>query len=280
MKDNDFPLLSDEGVSSGPITVRLARNEEELKASQKLRYDVFYREYGATPIADMADLGRDYDDFDDYAHHLIVFDTTRDGLENQVVGTYRMMSQDAANRLGQFYTDDEFDISSLKIHNYNLLELGRSCIHADYRTKPVLQLLWQGIAAYVSHYRIDLMFGCASFQGTNVQEIAESLSYLHHYHRAPDDLCPRALEARYVDMNLCKKDDLDAKKILMSLPSLLKGYLRVGCYIGNGAIIDHQFNTIDVCVVFKTEKLAGRYNKHFSRKIGAPIIREAEVVNT
>lgn len=243
--------------------MRLAR-PDEIENSQRLRYDVFYREYGAKPIDNMAELGRDYDDFDGYADHMIVVDENRS--DNPVVGTYRLLRQDNANKIGQFYTDDEFDISSLRNSEKNLMELGRSCVHPDYRTRPVLQMLWQGIAAYISHYNVDLMFGCASFQGTNVQAIEAELSYLHHFHRSPVELRPLAVPSRYVEMNILAKDQLDPKLIMRDLPSLIKGYLRIGCSIGDGAIVDHQFNTTDVCIVLQAEQIASRYSRHFARK--------------
>ena len=265
MNKADNPL-SGEGISSGSISVRLAQ-EGELEAVQRLRYDVFYREYGATPISDMEELGRDYDDFDSYAEHLVVIDSEKSGDE-AIIGTYRMLRSEVAAQLGQFYTDDEFDISCLRNSGMKLLELGRSCVHKDYRTKPVLQLLWQGIAAYLSHYDIEMMFGCASFQGTNVQAVREELSYLYHYHRAPEELCPHALESLYVPMNHLEKDAVDVKRAMLALPPLLKSYIRIGCVVGEGAIIDHQFNTIDVCILLPTEKITDRYSKHFGVRTG------------
>lgn len=264
MQTNDHPLFG-EGFSSGAISVRLIANDAEREAVQRLRYDVFYREYGAKPVGDMAEVERDYDDFDAMADHMVVVDKNRnDNLG--IVGTYRMLRQDKAREIGQFYTDDEFDISPMRKSGMHLLELGRSCVHADYRTKPVLQLLWQGIASYLSYHKIDLMFGCASFQGTNVNAVAEQLSYLHHYHACPDTLCPKALDTLFVTMNHMDKDAIDVKRAMLALPPLLKSYIRIGCYVGDGAIIDHQFNTIDVCIVLPTEKITDRYSKHFGLK--------------
>lgn len=253
--------LEGEGITNGTMRVRLAQ-ACEIEAVQRLRYDVFYREYGAKPISDMEELGRDYDEFDAYAEHLLVEDIEK----KAIIGTYRMLRSETAAKLGQFYTDDEFDIACLRNSGMNLMELGRSCVHKDYRTRPILQLLWQGIAATLSYHKIDLMFGCASFQGTNVTTVREELSYLYHYHRAPDGLCPRALDALYVPMNHMRADQVDLKRAMMALPPLLKSYIRAGCVVGEGAIIDHQFNTIDVCIMLPTEKITDRYSKHFGIK--------------
>lgn len=263
---DDF-ILAGEGISTGPIAVRLARTEDEIRAAQKLRYDIFYREYGAKPIGDMEALGLDYDRFDPFAEHLIVLDRRIDHLPERVVGTYRLMRSSAARRAGQFYSASEYDIAKLEAAVPRLLEVGRSCVHPDYRSRNVLQLLWQGIAEYMSYHAIGALFGCASFQGIDVKDHEAALSYLHHCHAAPEDISPRALAGQYVDMNLLPKDAIDPKEVLLSLPPLIKGYLRLGGVVGDGAVIDEQFNTIDVCVIVRTGHVSGRYKKHYERKV-------------
>lgn len=255
-------ILEAEGVSLGSVVVRLARTEAELKAAQRLRYKVFYEECGAIPHHDIAETQCDHDDFDAVADHLIVLDTAK----NEVVGNYRLLREDAALKLGSFYTQTEYAIDKLlHLGKGGLLELGRSCIHAEYRTRNVLQLLWQGIAEYIAHYNITCLFGCASFQGTNPDDVADGLSYLYHHHRAPETYCPTALPNQdRVEMNRLPPEAIDAKAVFNKLPPLLKGYLRVGAFIGNGAIIDHAFNTIDVCVVVETARLPERYRKHYN----------------
>lgn len=260
-------ILAAEGVSMGPIAVRLARKPGEIEAAERLRYDIFYREYGAKPLGDMEKTGRDHDDFDDVTDHLIVIDRRIDTVPERIVGTYRLLRSDVAKTFGKFYTQSEFDITPLNNTGLMLGELGRSCVHPDYRTRSVLQLLWQGIAEYVNHYNIGILFGCASFHGTDVATHAHLLSYLYHNHRAPDEICPRAIGENAVDMNIIPKDQLDAKGALMKLPPLIKGYLRLGGLVGDGAFIDHQFNTVDICVVVKTGMVAERYRKHYERKV-------------
>ncbi|MEK9662362.1 MAG: GNAT family N-acyltransferase, partial [Alphaproteobacteria bacterium] len=166
---------------------------------------------------------------------------------------------------GRFYTASEYDIGCLFGYPGEMLELGRSCVDAAYRNRPTMQLLWRGIADYVFHHDISLMFGCASLHGTVAREHALPLSYLYHFHLAPPALRPRALDDLYVDMNFIAADDIDQKAALAALPPLIKGYLRLGGFVGDGAVIDEQFNTVDVCIVVKTDLVTERYYRHYSR---------------
>lgn len=248
------------------IQVRLTQNQDEIKASQALRYKVFYEEYGATPNAEMQKEKRDINEFDPITDHLIVIDNDLPEGPDQIIGTYRLLRQEVAEKYGKFYTSDEYDISPLLKNNKNLLELGRSCVLEPYRTRPILQKLWEGIASYVADNNIGLMFGCASIPGTDVDKVSEILAYLHHYHLAPPELRPKTLPSKYVDMNLHKKEDLNPKKVFVSMPPLLKGYLRLGAYIGDGAFIDEQWNSIDVCIVLPSAVIREKYVKHYERK--------------
>ena len=247
------------------IQVRLADNDDEIKASQALRYTVFYEEFGAKPTDEMRELKLDMDEYDTIADHLIVLDKDLPAGQ-QIVGTYRLLRRAVAEKHGQFYTSDKYDIQVLLDNESNLLELGRSCVLPNYRSRPILQKLWQGIAHYVADHNVGLMFGCASLHGTNIDELSEQLSYLHHFHRASDDLCPRAIDSRYVDMKIHAKEDLNVKKVFISMPPLIKGYIRLGASIGDGAVVDHQFNTTDVCIVMPTAQITKRYSKHYERK--------------
>lgn len=247
------------------VIVRLAANAAEIEAAQRLRYDVFYEEYGAKADDKTRAQRLDRDMYDEYAHHLVVVDEC-DG-QDKIVGTYRLLLQDGADQAGQFYTSQEYDLSGLKKSGVSLMELGRSCVLEPYRTRPVLQLLWQGIADFVTDHNVGLMFGCASLHGTDVQALAEPLSYLHHFHSGPADLVPQAIESRYVDMNIIPKQDLQPRKAFGALPPLIKGYIRLGATIGRGAVVDEQFNTTDVCIVVQTHEVTQRYRKHYERKI-------------
>ena len=254
-------------LRAGNLGLRIAATPGEVDALQALRYRVFYDEMGAEPDALSVLSHRDADMFDVVADHLIVVDhALGDGPEG-VVGTYRMMQREGAALVGRFYSADEYDISPLLSFPGRVLELGRSCVDMRYRGRAVMQLLWRGIAAYVFAYEIDLMFGCASLGGTDPDGIAAELTYLHHNHLAPPALRPRALPGRYVDMSRLPPEQVDARRVLLSLPPLIKGYLRLGAMIGDGAVIDSQFNTTDVAIVVKTDLVTDKYIDHYKRQI-------------
>ena len=252
---------------SGGVKVRLAETPLEVRAAQRLRYKVFYEEFGARPNEAMAREGRDFDEYNSLTDHIVVIDESLGNTENNIVGTYRLLRDTRLPKDRPFYTSQEFDISSLIKSGGKLLELGRSCVLPEYRTRPVLQMLWQRIISYVNDHNIDILFGCASLHGTDVDEVAEQLSYLYHFHRSPDELCPKVLPHLGVDMNIISKEELEprARRIFSDLPPLIKGYLRIGCNIGNGAYVDHQFNSIDVCIVGSTANFTERYVKHYDR---------------
>ena len=184
-----------------------------------------------------------------------------------IVGTYRLLRGEKMAKIGRFYTESEFDISAIKSQNLKLLELGRSCVRADFRNKAVMQLLWRGIGEYVTHYGIELMFGCASFAGADAQQHKECLAYLHHFHRAPEDIAPVSLPHHYVEMNLMDKETINEKAAFVRLPVLIKGYLRLGGFIGHGAMIDHAFNTTDVSIVVRVTNVGDKYVSRYAPDI-------------
>lgn len=249
----------------GDLEARLARDEGEIEAAQRLRYKIFYEEMGAQPGASVLAEKRDSDAYDDVCDHLLVLDHRLGKGTDSIVATYRLIRKEAAQRAGGFYSAGEYDISNIEKFPGQLLELGRSCVAENYRNRPTMQLLWRGIAGYVFHHHIDLMFGCASFPGIDPAQHAESLSYLHHYHPAPKNVSPRALPERYVNMNLMAKDQVDPKRALLNLPPLIKGYLRLGGFFGDGAVIDAPFNTVDVLVMVQTDQITDKYFKYYER---------------
>jgi putative hemolysin len=253
-------------IRSGPLQVRLAETAADIDAVQALRYRIFYESLGARPLPEMLLRQRDFDRFDNDCDHLLVLDRGNGRSSNPVVGTYRLLRRDAARRLGGFYSADEYDIAPLVAHDGEILELGRSCVDAAYRQRPAIQLLWNGIAAYVFHHDITLMFGCASLPGTDADALATPLSYLHYYHLAPSALRPRALNDRYVDMRRLSIGAIDRGRALAGLPPLIKGYLRLGGFVGDGAVIDEQFNTTDICILVKTNLVTAKYSRHYERK--------------
>ena len=253
-------------ISSGPLEVRLAQSAADIDAAQALRYRIFYEKMGARPLPGMESERRDRDQFDQICDHLLVLDHSRGAGLDAVVGTYRLIRRDAAARLGAFYSAAEYDIGPLIAYPGEILELGRSCVDAGYRARPVMQLLWSGIAAYVSHYEIALMFGCASLPGIDPDALAVPLSYLYHHHLAPPALRARALPERYVEMRRLDAPAIDPMRTLAILPPLIKGYLRLGGFVGDGAVIDEQFNTTDVCIVVKTDLVTEKYTRHYERQ--------------
>lgn len=264
----------------GALEVRIAETRKEIRHAQKLRYKVFYRDGSA--IADAAAMlaRRDRDAFDRICDHLLVIDHAaktagKSALRRKppVVGTYRLLPQDAAEKHGGFYTANEFDIASLVARHSQLrfLELGRSCVLPPYRNKRTVELLWHGVWSYVRRNNFDVMIGCASLEGTDPARLALPLSFLHHYARAPDEWRASALPRRRVEMNLRRKDEIDPKSALRELPPLIKGYLRLGAFVGDGAVIDHQFGTTDVLMILPVSAISSRYIGHF----GAEATRHA-----
>lgn len=254
-------------LSAGTLEVRLALSDAEKQAAQALRYQVFVQDMGAGASEAMHAAARDEDHYDAVCDHLLVLEHASGKAE--VVGTYRLIRREAAMKIGHFYSAAEYDISAIEAFTEgNLLELGRSCVHRDYRNRAVMQLLWRGIGAYVARHKIGLMFGCASFPGRNPADHADTLSYLHHYHLAPPELRMRALPERYTEMNLMPKDAIHAKRAFAKLPPLIKGYLRLGGFVGDGAVIDHDYNTVDVGIVVKTALVTDKYVARYGQSDG------------
>jgi putative hemolysin len=253
-------------IVAGSLEARLANSEADIDAAQALRYQVFYEEMSAHPSQETATRKRDFDDFDAVCDHLLVIDHDAIDATGGVVGTYRLLRRSQADNGPGFYSSDEYDISRLVAYPGEIMELGRSCVDAGHRTRPTMQLLWRAIAAYVFHYDIGLMFGCASLPGTEPATLGLQLSFLYHYHLAPPALRAEALPARYVNMKLLPQDAIDPRQALSELPPLIKGYLRLGGFVGDGAVVDHQFNTTDVSIVVKTELITEKYVKHYERE--------------
>ncbi len=263
----------------GPLEVRLATTRKDIRRAQRLRYQVFYEEMTAIPDTVARLSRRDKDAFDRVCDHLIVLDHEaaprhKGGRPKpRIVGTYRLLRQEVADGNFGFYTESEYDIAPVIAANPGLrfLELGRSCVLKPYRNKRTVELLWQGIWAYVLHHRIDVMIGCASLEGTDPARLATELSFLHHHASSSGDWRIRAIDNRYVPMNRLAKESIDTKSALMGLPPLIKGYLRLGAKFGDGAVIDHQFGTTDVLVILKVADIDRRYIDYY----GADAARKA-----
>lgn len=241
------------------LQTRLADTQDDLLRIQRLRYDVFVAELGAD--GDMVDHERriEADRFDPYFDHLMV----EDAQSGALLGVYRLMQRDKADQIGGFYTETEYDLTPLLSSGRRLLELGRSCLHRDHRGGVAMYHLWRGLASYVLEHKIDIMFGTASFHGTDVAELAEPLSLLHHRHLAPDDL--RVRSKTYEAMDLIAQQDLDRKSAMLAIPPLIKSYLRLGGFVGDGAFVDHAFNTVDVCLVLDTAQMNAAQTGHYTK---------------
>lgn len=254
----------------GSLEVRLATTAREIRRAQKLRFKVFYEEMSAVPSGAALLSRRDMDEYDPLCDHILVLDHDVPPKpfrkpKPQVVGTYRLLRQEVADRHWGFYTAGEYEIAPLLEANPHgrFLELGRSCVLKPYRTKRTVELLWHGVWTYVLHHRMDAMIGCASLEGTDPDRLALPLSFLHHCALAPEPWRARALGRRYVPMNRMSREAVDPKAALHALPPLLKGYLRVGATVGDGAVIDRQFGTTDVLVILPVSAINPRYIDHF-----------------
>jgi len=270
LKNQTLNSQTFEPIQAGNLTVRLAATDEDIDAAQALRYRVFYQEMQAKPTAENMARERDFDRFDPICDHLLVISEDRINQGGGVVGTYRVLRRSVADRHYGFYSTTEYDIAPLLRIEGEIMELGRSCVDPEYRTRPTMQLLWQAIAAYVFEHNIQMMFGCASLPGADPSKLRLALSYLYYFHPAPEAFCPHALPERYVKMDWIPKDQIDVRKALVELPPLIKGYLRLGGFIGDGAVIDDQFNTTDVCVMVKTDLVSKKYFKHYERSAQRP----------
>jgi putative hemolysin len=251
----------------GSLEIRLARTAAEVRRAQKLRFDVFYRELLALPHASTKFSRRDVDAFDALCDHLLVFDhaITTAFQEPKLVATCRLLRQDLAERRGGFYSAGEFDVGSLleRHPTMKFLELGRSCVLPSHRNKRTIELLWHGIWTYVLQHCVDVMIGCASFEGTDLDRLTVPLSFVHHFARAPEMWRTRALTHRYVELDRMPKAAIDKKAALHALPPLIKGYLRLGAGVGDGAVVDREFGTTDVFIVLPVSAISSRYVDHF-----------------
>jgi putative hemolysin len=267
---NTLPLVLER---LGRFELRLSSTERELKKIQRLRYKVFYQEGHAIADRLSALLRRDLCPFDAICDHLLVVDTeakSKHGLKKpKVVGTYRMLRGDVAARHSGFYSQNEFDLSSVIARHpeMRILELGRACVHPDYRAKRVIELLWRGLWLYAKHHRIDLMIGCASLPTTEMADASAPLRMLHQHAGLAADWQVTPLPGRQAAL---PQEDVtsDSGQTLASLPPLLKAYLRAGAKFSSGAVLDRQFGTIDVFAVMQMNDIDKRYAAHFGAASG------------
>ena len=260
LKNKIFPK-----IELGNFVIKLADTNSELKKSQALRYSIFYKEKKAKPNFLKKIIRLDYDKIDKFADHLIVIDKKRKGIKNKIVGTYRLIRGDVALSFGGFYTSSEFDLTNiLNLYQHKqILELGRSCVHKDYRNGTIMNLLWKAIAEYIKLYDIKILLGCASFYGTNVMKYTSELSYLRKNFSLPDELSVKSLDPKiypaYTEIN----SNINNLRTFVKLPPLIKGYLRIGGKVSHDFFVDYKFNTIDLCVIVNTNNIDEKYKKKY-----------------
>ena len=242
--------------------VRLAQDAQDLQAAQRLRYSVFVQELGGG--GDLVDhhAGLERDRFDEHCDHMILIDRAKHSRDH-VVGVYRLMQRPHAKAAGQFYSADEYDLTPLLKTDRKLLELGRSCLLPDYRGGTAMYHLWNGLAAYVARHEIEILFGVASFHGTDISVLAPSLALLHHRHLAPPEL--RVRSRAFQRMDLVEEGALDRRNAMLEVPALIKAYLRLGGVVGEGAFVDHAFNTTDICLIMDTARMNAKYRGIYDR---------------
>ena len=241
--------------TTGKISVSWAKHQDDVRAAQRLRYEVFAVEMGANLPLTIA--GHDIDLFDDYCEHLLV----RDQASGEVVGTYRVLTPTQAKRVGGTYSDTEFDLTRLRSLRARMVELGRSCVHQDHRSGGVILALWGALAEFMARNQLDTMIGCASIPmqspGIGSGQAAASLwRKLKQTHLAPIEhhVTPRlALPVERID------DSLDIEP-----PALIRGYLRLGAKVLGPPAWDPEFNSADLPMMMRIADFPPRYSKYFT----------------
>ena len=250
-------------LDTAHLTLTLAEREDDRLGAERLRYEVFVEELGGD--GELVDhQGRfERDVFDPEYDHLVLIDERRDRAAlDHVVGVYRLMPGDRATR---FYSEDEYNLCVLRATGRRLLELGRSCVRDGYRNGVALHMLWTGLADYTRARDIEILFGVASLHGTDIETLANPLSLLHHRHLAPEALRVRAQDEVYQNMNLKPADQIDRVAAMRAMPALIKSYLKLGGFVGDGAFVDHAFNTTDVCLVIDVAAMSPALRARYSK---------------
>lgn len=246
--------------------VRLTRNKEERRLVRALRYAVFCEEEGASATEEQKNLREEYDSYDRFAEYMAVFHN------GAVVGCYRIIDREAAEKMGGFYTESEFNLSKIRKVRGNIAEMSRACVDANYRDNAlVMRLLWAGLSEYVLRRKVRVLFGVASWVGQKPGLSAHAISYLYYHHLAPARLRATVLAENFHEsvnpalsrMNIMPEVFVDEEEAFRQMPPLIKGYLRVGADFGKGVYIDKGFNTYDVFVILQTKNISATYQKHF-----------------
>ena len=254
-------------VNGRLLEIRLAKDPEEIFEVQKLRYKVFVDEFGANVSYKDNNQSIERDKFDNHCDHLILIDKS---VKNSVgkpitVGTLRLLTSTNAEKFCGFYSAAEYNLNKILELKQNLLEIGRACVDKNYRGHLALHLLWLGLGKYVLQRDIDIIFGVASFNGNDPTRLSSALSLLNHQYSASKILDFKALGPNSVDMNMISVRELDHKKALLQLPSLIKAYLRMGAKVGDGAFVDTKFNTVDIGIIIEVKLMNSKYRELYGQ---------------
>jgi putative hemolysin len=231
-------------------------------------------------------LGEEYDAYDRYAEYMAVFHNGR------VVGTYRIIDRNAAEKMGGFYTESEYNLSKIKKYHGNIAEMSRACVEKSYRENAlVMRLLWAGLGEMIVRRKIEILFGVASFVGTKPARSAQAISYLYYNHLTPNRLRATVLSENFADgvnpklsrMNILPREFVDEADARAQMTPLIKGYLRLGATFGKGVFVDAPFNSYDVFVMMETRKMNATYQKHFlgrENALGEPDEDKEHIIKT
>ena len=267
-----------DAVGTDKLGARITADPAEILAAQKLRYQCFIIEEevgdttrgGTTQSFLDVENGVERDYFDEFCEHLIVTDKIKEQAgaspDEYVVGTYRLMRREGAKRAGQWFSELEFDVEKFMDYPGEVLELGRSCVAQEYRTKMTLAIMWNALAAYMFDNNIELMFGCGTFLGTNLDDHKEALALLKKKYVAEGKWAckPKGPTARPFPP---VPDDLDDSAALLKMPPIIKGYLRAGCKVSDGLFLDEGWGCFDILIIFEIKDAREHYREHYSRRI-------------
>ena len=242
----------------GKLQIKITRDEDEIQEAQRLRFEVFNLEM-KKGLKTSLQRGLDVDEYDPFCEHLIV----RDSQSKQVVGTYRLLLGSEARKQLGFYSEREFDLKKIRNLPGELLELGRSCAHKDYRDKALIPAMWEAIADYVKRHRVRYLFGCASLYTTDSREVSECFSLLKQKYYAPEKFRVRPVPEklfRDLDENV---EIGDPGNLFLRLPSLIKGYLRIGALLCGPPALDNEFGTTDLFLLLDMKRMSSEYLDRF-----------------
>ncbi|PWQ97958.1 GNAT family N-acetyltransferase [Leucothrix arctica] len=241
--------MSNPNVKHTPLIVELAKTHEDVLASLRLRYRVFAEEQGA--ILPTAHEGLDRDYYDTFSHHLLV----RNADTGEVVGSTRILTEESAARAGSFYSESEFDLSTmLPSLKGNYIEIGRTCIHPDFRNGAGIGMLWSGLAQFMELHKVDYMFGCASVgMRDGGSQVTAIMNEARAKHLAPSTM--------WVTPRQQLTPTSPAERVKM--PPLLKAYLKLGAWVAGEPCLDPDFNVADVFILLDVNNLNTRYHRHF-----------------